>query len=130
VRVTSDLPDGTSGVSSLAFGGNQAMSSVVSGATAQAMNQLSWFSANNKHRLKLNTELRRESWVQDASSNLLGTFTFNSLEDLAADRPASFSRTDRGVGAARRATPGGARRQSDDLPLQSSGARPEIPRGG
>ena len=56
------------------------------------MNQLSWFSANNKHRLKLTSELRRDAYAQDQTTNLLGTFTFNSLADLAAGRPASFTR--------------------------------------
>ena len=49
----------------------------------RVQNQLSWFSGNNKHRLKLTSELRRDGYDQDQTTNLLGTFGFNSLADLA-----------------------------------------------
>ncbi|HMA24035.1 MAG TPA: hypothetical protein VKP00_08570, partial [Gemmatimonadaceae bacterium] len=55
-------------------------------------NMLSWFSENNKHRLKLTTELRRDSYEQDLTTNQLGSFSFNSLADLEAGRPAAFTR--------------------------------------
>src|SRR5256885_8866601 len=44
---------------SLAFGGNQSVNTSQSTNSIGAMNQLSWFSGNNKHRLKLTSELRR-----------------------------------------------------------------------
>lgn len=92
VRVSSLFADGSSGVQMLSFGGGQSLNSTQTTTGAAAMNQLSWFSTNNKHRLKLTSELRYEGISQDQTSNLLGTFTFNSLADLAADRPASFTR--------------------------------------
>jgi len=92
VRVNSTFDDGTNGVQMLSFGGSQALSSSSSTTSAQAMNQLSWFSGNNKHRLKLTSELRYDGVSQDQSNNLLGTFTFNSLADLQAGRPAQFTR--------------------------------------
>jgi hypothetical protein len=92
VRVNSVFDDGTSGVQTLSFGGSQQLSSASTSTGAQAMNQLSWFSANNKHRLKLTSELRYDGVAQDMTSNLLGTFTYNSLADLASGRPAQFSR--------------------------------------
>src|SRR5947207_14335547 len=55
-------------------------------------NQLSWFSTSNKHRIKLTTELRRDAFTLNQQSNTLGSFTYNSLADLEAQRPASFSR--------------------------------------
>ena len=67
VRVNSTFADGTSGVQNLAFGGNPAMNINMTTTTAQAMNTLSWFSENNKHRLKLTTELRRDQYAQDLS---------------------------------------------------------------
>jgi hypothetical protein len=92
VRVNSVFDDGGSGVQQLTFGGNQGRSwSRSSSATFQ--NSLSWFDDANKHRLKLATELRYSGNSQLQSSNRLGSFTFNSLEDLEAGRPASFSRT-------------------------------------
>ena len=92
VRVNSTFDDGSNGVSSLAFGGNQSLSSASTNTTANFMNQLSWFSVNNKHRLKLTTELRHESYAQTSAFNTLGSFTYNSLADLANNAPASFSR--------------------------------------
>ena len=92
VRVNSIFDDGTSGVQTLSFGGSQQLSSASTSAGAQAMNQLSWFSTNNKHRLKLTSELRYDGVAQDMTSNMLGTFTYNSLADLAAERPAQYSR--------------------------------------
>ena len=92
VRVTSMFDDGTSGVQNLSFGGNPTMNVNMTTTTAQAMNTMSWFSENNKHRLKLTTELRHDEYEQDLSTNELGTFSFNSLSDLAAGTPASFTR--------------------------------------
>jgi hypothetical protein len=92
VLVNSQFADGTSGVRTLGFGGNGFMGTSSSTLTAEAINQLSWFSRNNKHRLKLSSELRREGYDQDQTTNALGTFSYNSLADLAANRPASYSR--------------------------------------
>ena len=92
VRVQSVFDDGSSGVQTLAFGGSQSFGTSQRTTTLAAMNQLSWFSASNSHRVKLTSELRHEGVSQDATSNRLGTFTFNSLEDLENDRPASYTR--------------------------------------
>jgi hypothetical protein len=92
VRVNSIFEEGGSGVESLTFGGNQGRSSSQS-TNATFQNSLSWFDNDNKHRIKLSTELQYSGNTQDQSSNLLGSFFFNSLEDLEAGRPASFSRT-------------------------------------
>jgi hypothetical protein len=92
VRVNSLFDDGTNGVQMLSFGGSQSLSSTSTSTGFQASNQLSWFSSNNKHRLKLTSDLRYDGVSQDQTSNLLGTFTFNSLADLAAGRAASFTR--------------------------------------
>jgi hypothetical protein len=93
VRVNSLFDGGASGVQMLSFGGNQSLSSSSRSVTSNFQNSLSWFDNGNKHRIKLSTELSHVRNTQDLSSNLLGTFTFNSLEDLEAGRPAFFSRT-------------------------------------
>ena len=92
VRVSSIFDDGSNGVQTLSFGGSQSLSSASTNTGLQATNQLSWFSANNKHRLKLTSDLRYDGISQDQTSNLLGTFSFNSLADLAAGRPSSYTR--------------------------------------
>ena len=93
VRVNSTLEDGSSGVQNLVFGGNQNLNSTQTTNQVALLNQLSWFSTNNKHRLKLTTELRRDGSGQELASNRLGTYSFNSLADLQASRPAAFTRT-------------------------------------
>ncbi len=92
VRVNSLFDDGTTGVQTLSFGGNQFLGTSQSANSVSAMNQLSWFSANNKHRLKLTSELRRDGNTQDQTINRLGTFSYNSLADLQAGIPLSYAR--------------------------------------
>ena len=92
VRVSSDFDDGVSGVQVLSFGGNPAIDATQQTTGAAFMNQLSLFSGNNRHRLKLTSELRHEGITQETAANRLGTFTFNSLADLEAGTPSSFTR--------------------------------------
>lgn len=91
VVVNSDFVDGTSGVQSIVFGGTSANTSTTNN-SIDLTNQLSWFSANNKHRVKLTSEVRRDGYAIDQANNTLGTFTFNSLADLGANQPASYTR--------------------------------------
>ncbi|HXD23540.1 MAG TPA: hypothetical protein VN613_09300, partial [Gemmatimonadaceae bacterium] len=53
----------------------------------------SWFSENNKHRIKLATEVRRDDYTLNQTTNTLGTFSYLSLSDLAAGTPSQFTRT-------------------------------------
>src|SRR5918999_6381581 len=92
VRVNSTFPDGASGVQSLSFGGNPMLGSEQTSTMVGLMNQLSWFSTNNRHRVKLTGEMRREASTQLQATNLLGTLTFNSLADLEAGRASSYAR--------------------------------------
>lgn len=93
VRVNSVFEDGSNGVQSLVFGGNQGLSSSAHSTTGSLRNTLSWFDNANKHRLKLTTEAQFSGNTQDMSQNLLGSFYYNSLADLEAGIPASFTRT-------------------------------------
>ncbi|HSJ10003.1 MAG TPA: TonB-dependent receptor, partial [Longimicrobiales bacterium] len=123
VRVNSSFADGNSGVQSLTFGGAQSLDGWSRSTSASFQNTLSMFDNANKHRIKLATELNYSGSTQDQSSNLLGTFTFNSLEDLEAGIPATFTRTLR---ARQRSTGllsgalslGDSYRPSQDLQLQ------------
>ena len=92
VRITSLFPDGTSSIKNVAFGGSSSIDNTRTNTGTQLTNQLSWFSSNNKHRIKFTTELRRDAFTQNQQLNTLGSFTFNSLADLEAQRPSSFSR--------------------------------------
>jgi hypothetical protein len=92
VRVNSTFPDGTNGVQVLSFGGNPMMDMTTRSLGAAFRNELSWFSANNKHRLRLASDLRYEDQDQLLAINTLGTFSYNSLADFQANTPASFTR--------------------------------------
>ena len=93
VRINSTFADGTNGVKNISIGGNSSLNSSTSNASLAFTNLSSWFSVDNKHRIKLSTELRRDSYGIDQHFNQLGSFSFNSLADLEAGRPALFSRT-------------------------------------
>jgi hypothetical protein len=91
VLVESAFADGSSGVQQIAFGGTPVSTSTTS-TSVDLTNHLSWFSLNNKHRIDLTSEVRRDGHTADQASNSLGTFSFNSLADLEAGRAASFTR--------------------------------------
>jgi hypothetical protein len=92
VLVNSTLPDGSSSVKNLLFGGGAARSSL-SSRTLQLSHQLSWFSGDNSHTFKLTWGATLDAFRSEASQGLLGAFTYNSLDALAAGRPSSFTRT-------------------------------------
>ena len=123
VLVNSIFGDGSSGLQNLAFGGNQSLNTSQSTNSVGVLNQLSWFSANNKHRLKLTSELRRDAYTSNQTTNLLGTYSYLSLADLAADQPASFTRqlSPRNSGASQllgAVSLGDAWRTTNDLQIQ------------
>lgn len=93
VQVASTLEDGSLGVSTLMFGGNSGLPSQSKTTTLEVSNETSWLPGNGAHRLKLGG-LFNGAWIdQNFSQNRYGTFTFNSLSELEAGRPASFTRT-------------------------------------
>ncbi len=92
VLVTSDFPNGTSGVSTLQFGGNSSYPSSSTNYSWEFSNATSWFSDDNTHRLKLTEDVQLSRYIQNQNANSRGTFTFNSLADLEAGDPASFTR--------------------------------------
>ena len=96
VRVNSTLHDGSSSIRSLSFGGSQSPFAQTSQAV-QLSNTLSWYSEDSKHAIKLTSNLSREHNTNDANTNLLGSYTFNSLTDLEAGRPSSYVRTLNGI---------------------------------
>jgi hypothetical protein len=123
VRVSSELEDGGSGVQTLTFGGHAGMRSDTRTTGATVQNTLSWFDSGNRHRIKLTSELQYSGDTREQASNLLGTFSFNSLENFEAGRPASYMRTltarERSTGLVRGAVSlGDAWRRSQDLQIQ------------
>jgi hypothetical protein len=91
VRVASQLPDGTTSIKNLSFGGGTQPSEVANQAV-QLTNTLQWFSTNNKHTIKLTSSVSREHNTSDVNASL-GAFAYNSLADLEAGVPSAYSRT-------------------------------------
>ncbi len=92
VRVNSTLENGTGSVRNLSFGGSPNSNTQSGNSNLGLVNTISLFSNDNRHRVKLTSELRYESYWQDFTTNELGTFSFNSLADLEAGIPASYTR--------------------------------------
>jgi hypothetical protein len=94
VLVASSLPDSGMGISTLQFGGNSGMHSRTDLFRWETNGQLQLYPAGNAaHRVKLAGDTRFDSYAQDVFANQFGTFTYNSLADVAAGQPSSFSRT-------------------------------------
>ena len=92
VLVNSTFADGSNGVSTIAFGGNPNVNNTQTTSNFGFNNTLNWFSLNNRHRLKLTTELRRDAYSLEQNANYLGTWRFNSLADLENGVPVSYTR--------------------------------------
>jgi hypothetical protein len=93
VLISSVFPDGSDVSKTVSFGGSPSQSTSTFNTSVDVTNMLSWFSENNEHRLKLSSELRRDGYTLNQTSNTLGSFYFNSLADVENGTPASFSRT-------------------------------------
>lgn len=92
VRVNSQFADGGASVANLQFGGSQSLNNANANSSFAGNNTLSWFSNDNRHRVKLTTELRRDEFTQLFNFNEFGSFSYNSLADLQANKPAQFTR--------------------------------------
>jgi hypothetical protein len=92
VRVGSLLADGTVGFTTLAFGGNRSMPQTTDERDFEASDELSLL-VRETHRLKLGAFFNHASFTQSNTIGRNGLFTFNSLADLAAHDPASFTRS-------------------------------------
>lgn len=93
VLVNSSFPDGTLGSTTLRAGGNANSESKSRSTSVQLRNETSWFTMDSKHNLKITFDGRVDADATTQAGNRLGTFSYNSLADLAAGKPASFSRT-------------------------------------
>ncbi|MFI5231708.1 MAG: carboxypeptidase-like regulatory domain-containing protein [Gemmatimonadales bacterium] len=93
VRVGSTLPDGTSGIQSLLFGGSSPASTSKT-VTWETQSETKFYMPGSpKHRLKVNADLRYDATSTVPNTNSDGTFSYNSLSDLAANTPVSFTRS-------------------------------------
>jgi hypothetical protein len=93
VLVRSSTPDAASDITSLTLGGGTSFVSNESRWTLEGANETVWNAGGRRHRFKGLLWARADGTRDDGVTNALGSFTFNSLADLAAGNPASFSRT-------------------------------------
>lgn len=92
VRVTSLLSDSTLSVTNFDLGGNTALPSDGTSDQFEGTDELSWLTEDGAHRFKLGGLLNVSDFALLSSANRNGAFTFNSLADFAANRPATFTR--------------------------------------
>jgi hypothetical protein len=105
VRVTSDLGDGATGVSTLSFGGNPTLFNDDQTNYVEATDELSWQSPGGAHRVKLGGLANASRYDQWTAFNRYGTYTFNSLADFVAGSPRSTrARSSTAPAAAARST--------------------------
>src|SRR6185437_12475965 len=93
VLVRSDDVGVGTDVTSLQLGGGSFLPTKESSWTLEAGNQTEWNAHGRTHRFKGLLWGRMDGMRQEGFSNGLGTYTFNSIEDLSAGRATSFSRT-------------------------------------
>jgi hypothetical protein len=93
VQVVSALDDGSQTVTNLSFGGNSGLSQRRASRGLEVSEEMSLLPGSASHRIRAGVLYNRSSSSQVIASNLTGTFTFNSLADLEAGTPASFTRT-------------------------------------
>jgi len=92
VRIGSTFADGTPGIATLGFGG-PGVASATHNFTWETQSETKFYTpGNTKHRVKINADVRYDAQSSAGITNGDGAFAYNSLADLAANSPASFSR--------------------------------------
>lgn len=94
VLVASTLSDSRGGVASVGFAGNATLDAERTTYTWETTNDTYFYwKGLAPHRGRVSLDARLSGYSIDNSSNRLGTYSYNSLADLEANRPASFTRT-------------------------------------
>jgi hypothetical protein len=93
VTVASRLASGEQSLTNLQFGGNPSLPQETHTRLLEATDELSWVSADGAHRFKLGALLNADRSTIGQIANRYGTFFYNSLADLDANRPSQFTRT-------------------------------------
>ena len=91
VLVRSLANDG--GITTLSVGGNSFLASTDTRWTAEGANETIWNAIGRKHTFKALLWGRADGLSQTGGGDLLGHYAFNSIDDFAAGRASSYSRT-------------------------------------
>ena len=92
VLVRSALSDEASDITSLTLGGSN-VSTTDDRWTVEGSNETAWNANGRRHRFKAMAWARLDGLRQQGATNSLGSYTFNSLADLAGGRASIFTRT-------------------------------------
>jgi hypothetical protein len=93
VLVRSNTLDASSDITGITIGGGANLATDDTRWTTEGSNETTWMRGGRRHKFKTQVWARADGLTSDGINNRLGTFTYNSIEDLQAGRPASFSRT-------------------------------------
>ncbi len=93
VLVRSPSADLNGGISGLTLGGASLFSTDDSRWTVEGANETIRMAVGRRHRFKALLWARADGLTQTGIPNSLGTFSFNSIQDFAANKPSSFTRT-------------------------------------
>ena len=94
VRVESDFADASGASPTLQFGGNGGLAANATQWTWENSADVQLYARGTPaHRVKLSGDVRLDGFTQRATPNANGTFFYNSIADIEAGAPVSFSRT-------------------------------------
>jgi hypothetical protein len=93
VLTSSHFEDGSSGQAILSFGGNGVDVRSQERTIEIASETRFYPSGRPRHQVKINGDVRVDAMTREAAANALGSFSYNSLADLAAGQPSRFTRT-------------------------------------
>ncbi len=92
VRFGTVFDDGHTGLSSVQFGGGSGVNTGTSH-NWDTQNEFSWVPSNGKHRLKFGQDFEYDWSTNYSSGNQFGSYSYQTLADLEANRPASYNLT-------------------------------------
>ncbi|MEP6618670.1 MAG: carboxypeptidase-like regulatory domain-containing protein [bacterium] len=93
VLVRSSALDASSDITGVTLGGGSYLSTDDRRWTAEGSNEVTFNAGGRRHRFRTQIWGRADGLTQDGVPNQLGNYSYNSIEDLSAGRPATFSRT-------------------------------------
>lgn len=133
VLVRSTLDDGRGGLATLRFGGASAAGRRGGSRSWETTNETTWYTGRG-HQPKLAGGVKLDAYDGEQATNQYGTYSYNSIDDLVAGRPAAFTRTlggfrTRGSALSGWASAGDLWRVTDRLTVQG-GVRVEANRYG
>jgi hypothetical protein len=93
VRLGAEYPGGTVGLTDVMFGGANSGESDNTSTIWSLQHEVSWLTADSRHRFAFGQSIELNRTLSRNVAAPYGTFAYQSLEDLTANRPASYSRT-------------------------------------